>query len=188
MEMEMEAKKIAVLFPGIGYTCDKPLLYYGGKLCRSLGYELCPVPYSGFPPKVKGDRAKMEESFRIALEQSREILRDVRWESYGEILFIGKSVGTIVAGAYAKESGLMTRNIYYTPLEDTFSFAGSESICMHGTADPWADTKEIIRLCGDKGIYLELFEGANHSLETGDLDTDLRYLSRAMDKTRAFLR
>ena len=25
--------KIAVLFPGIGYTCDKPLLYYSAKLC-----------------------------------------------------------------------------------------------------------------------------------------------------------
>ena len=24
-------KKIACLFPGIGYTCDKPLLYYSWK-------------------------------------------------------------------------------------------------------------------------------------------------------------
>lgn len=31
-------KKIAVLFPGIGYTCDKPLLYYTGKLAVARGY------------------------------------------------------------------------------------------------------------------------------------------------------
>lgn len=33
-------KKIAVLFPGIGYTCDKPLLYYSAKLAAEKGYEV----------------------------------------------------------------------------------------------------------------------------------------------------
>ena len=42
-------KKIACLFPGIGYTCDKPLLYYSGKMFASLGWKVVPVPYSGFP-------------------------------------------------------------------------------------------------------------------------------------------
>ena len=27
-----KAEKIAVFLPGIGYTCDKPLMYYGAKL------------------------------------------------------------------------------------------------------------------------------------------------------------
>ena len=31
-----ESGNIAVLFPGIGYTCDKPLLYYSEKLVREL--------------------------------------------------------------------------------------------------------------------------------------------------------
>ena len=33
-------EKIAVLFPGIGYTCDKPLLYYTGKLAVARGYKI----------------------------------------------------------------------------------------------------------------------------------------------------
>ena len=33
-------KKIACLFPGIGYTCDKPLLYYSWKLLKGLGWEV----------------------------------------------------------------------------------------------------------------------------------------------------
>lgn len=33
-------KKIAVPFPGIGYTCDKPLLYYSGKLAEKYGYQV----------------------------------------------------------------------------------------------------------------------------------------------------
>ena len=31
--------KLAVFFPGIGYHCDKPLLYYSQKLAKECGYE-----------------------------------------------------------------------------------------------------------------------------------------------------
>ena len=46
-------KKIACLFPGIGYTCDKPLLYYSWKLLDGLGWEIIPVRYGGFSPCAK---------------------------------------------------------------------------------------------------------------------------------------
>ena len=42
-------KKAAVLFPGIGYSVDRPLLYYSGKMALSRGYEVIRVPYTGFP-------------------------------------------------------------------------------------------------------------------------------------------
>ena len=32
-------KKLLVLFPGIGYTCDKPLLHYAGKLFKGAGMK-----------------------------------------------------------------------------------------------------------------------------------------------------
>lgn len=31
--------KLAIYFPGIGYHCDKPLLYYSRSLARELGYQ-----------------------------------------------------------------------------------------------------------------------------------------------------
>ena len=93
------AEKIACLFPGIGYTCDKPLLYYSGKLLKGMGWDVVPVPYSGFPDKVKGAPEKMKRCAETALEQAEEILRGVEWNRYGEILFVGKSVGTVVCGA-----------------------------------------------------------------------------------------
>ena len=39
----MAMRKIACLFPGIGYTCDKPLLYYSWKLLKGLDWEIVPV-------------------------------------------------------------------------------------------------------------------------------------------------
>ena len=36
-------KKLAVLFPGIGYHYDKPLLYYSKKCLSAYGYEIIEV-------------------------------------------------------------------------------------------------------------------------------------------------
>ena len=32
-------EKLAIIFPGIGYHSDKPLLYYSRKLAKERGYE-----------------------------------------------------------------------------------------------------------------------------------------------------
>ena len=100
MQNQIE-QKLAVVFPGIGYHCDKPLLYHAKKVAAAHGYEVREVPYQGFPAKVKGDPDKMRQSFLMAMEQSEELLRDVDWERYEQILFLSKSVGTCVAAAFA---------------------------------------------------------------------------------------
>ena len=136
-------KKIACLFPGIGYTCDKPLLYYSWKLLAGLGWEIVPVRYSGFPSGVKGDPEKMLLSAQMAQEQAEEILREIDWSAYSEILFIGKSIGTVVACAYAARHQIRCRQILFTPVESTFQFVETGAIAFHGTSDPWE------RLCAE---------------------------------------
>ena len=121
-------KRIACLFPGIGYTCDKPLLYYSWKMLKGLGWEVVPVRYSGFPDGVKGNAEKMRQCAQMALEQAEELLREIDWSEYAEILFIGKSVGTVVCAAYAKRRGLKCRQILFTPVEASFEFAARDSI------------------------------------------------------------
>ena len=32
--------KLAILFPGIGYHTDKPLLYYSKKILKNMDYEI----------------------------------------------------------------------------------------------------------------------------------------------------
>lgn len=179
-------KKIACLFPGIGYTCDKPLLYYSAKLLKGLGWEIVPVPYSGFPSGVKGNPGKMRQCAEMALEQAETLLREIDWGGYGEILFIGKSVGTVACAAYARRHGLACRQVFFTPVEDSFRYAGRDTIAFHGTADPWAETKAIEEACRRLEIPLYETEGANHSLETGDVDADIRELRKVMKVVREF--
>lgn len=179
-------KKIACLFPGIGYTCDKPLLYYSRKLLESLGWEVVPVRYSGFPSGAKGDGGKMRLCAETALEQAEEQLRGTDWSGYDEILFVGKSIGTVVCAAYAKRRGLTCRQIFFTPVEDTFRYADRHAVAFHGTADPWADTETVRKRCAELGIPLHETGGANHSLETGDADADIGELRKVMSIVRDY--
>lgn len=191
--------KIAVLFPGIGYTCDKPLLYYSAKLAAEKGFEVVRVPYGNFPSNVKGNAEKMYQSFVSAREQSEDILKDVDWSSYDEIVFFSKSVGTVVALSYASEHGIDARQVLYTPLKETFKFpvaagaaaandAGkSRAIAFHGTGDPWAQTEDIIKICEEKGVPLYLTKDANHSLECGKAIKDIKTIRKVMRTVKEFL-
>ena len=185
-------KKLAVFFPGIGYTVDKPLMHYSRRLAAVKGYETVLLPYKGFPPKIRGDREKMEESFRIALEQSVEMLADVDLTEYEDILFVGKSIGTIAAAKIAAESPVADRIrlILYTPLEQTFTFPMKEAIAFTGTKDPWVGKgkSSIEDLCEKRGIPCYLIKGGNHSLESDDVDKDIRNLRKIMEKTESFLK
>ncbi len=175
-------KKLCVLFPGIGYHCDKPLLYYCARLARSRGYEVRPLGFDGFPTGAKGNDEKMRQAALHALRQSEEQLSAVSFPEYGRVVFIGKSIGTYAALAVNSRLGANACGVLLTPLALTFEQSASGFIALHGTADPWAATGEIKRLCSERGVPLYTYENADHSLETGDTFSDIKNLSDIMEK------
>jgi len=179
--------KIAVFFPGIGYTLDKPLLHFSKALARGLGYEVQGVPYTGFERGIKGDVDKMARALEHALVQTEEILGRVCWEDYDDILFVSKSIGTVVAAVYADKHHIKCRNVYYTPVDQTFAFSLQPGIVFHGTADSWADTEGIKAKCSVLKMPLYLIEGANHSLEAEDVLENIDCLKRVMEQTKRYM-
>ncbi len=185
-------KRLAVVFPGIGYTAEKPLLYYSRRIAERFGYESLIIPYSGFPKKVKGDRSKLKKSCEIALSQAEEFLAGIDLADYEDILMIGKSIGSVAAANIAAKSsaGDHIRLLLYTPLEETFAYPVRNAIAFTGSADPWAGGEEnrIPALCERNEIACMIIEGANHSLETLDPQADIRNLKEIMDRTTGFIR
>ena len=168
--------KLCVLFPGIGYHCDKPLLYYTAKLARSKGYEVIALRYLGFPEGTKGNDEKMRRAALHALGQSEEQLAGTDMTRYERIVFAGKSIGTAACLAFRERYGVKAECLLYTPLEMTFEHPAQDCTAFHGTSDPWADTAAIERLCGENGVKLYKYSDANHSIETGDALRDIAYL------------
>lgn len=150
--------KIVVLFPGIGYQCDRPLLYYSGRLANQSEYEVLKVPYTNLSRSIP-------EAYADAYAQTEKYLEKIDWSQYEDILFISKSIGTIIAAAYAQKHHVHCRNVYYTPLAQTFDFAPQFGIAFHGTKDSWVETAIIKEKCQEHHLPLHITENATHSLE-----------------------
>ena len=184
--------RLAVIFPGIGYTSDKPLLHCSRRLAERAGYDIRIISYSGLPKKAKGDADKMRICSELALEQAKRQLEDTEFESYSDILFIGKSIGTVAAADIASRSRAASsiRFILYTPLEATFAYPLSNAIAFTGSADPWTGKEDspIAEICAQRKIPCYISEGANHSLETADPLLDIETLQLVMQRTESFIR
>lgn len=180
-------KKLAVIFPGVGYHVDKPLLYYGRKMAVELGYEVYSVDYGTLPGGIKGDPERMREAYRMARTRAEEQLEKMDFGKYDRVLFLSKSLGTAVAAACDVKFGLGAGQVIYTPVEETFRQLGAEGIVFHGTADNWADTDAIRAACEARKMPLFLTEGANHSMETGDCIHDLGILMKIMGETKQYI-
>lgn len=180
--------KAAVFFPGIGYHCDKPLLYYSRKLAQECGYEeTIALSYTYDGGNIRGNEEKMQQAFESLYEQAEKSLSAIDFDKYDEILFVAKSVGTIIASAYAEKHSIRCRQILYTPLKYTYNFAHREAIAFIGTSDPWSIVSEIQALSKKQQVPMYIYENANHSLETTDTLENLKILQDVMGKTKGFL-
>ncbi len=185
--MDEDMKKTAVIFPGVGYTKDRPLLYYAGKIAVKCGYELHSVDFSGIDwskEKLK-DRDFLEETLKICLDRTEKALSDIDVRS-SDMVFISKSIGTVVATAYAKERQLDVLQICFSPLELIKDYVDS-AVLFCADADPYAPFTELCRIAEEKDLTMHRIEGGNHSLETGDVLTDIGNLRNMMDSVSKLL-
>ncbi len=205
------SNRIAVVFPGIGYHSDKPLLYYSRKLAREAGYIIVEITYE-FPHKpgdIKGNADRMKNAFEIAAGQATEQLTPLKLDQCGDVLFIGKSIGTAVAAYYNEQNKTGARQIVFTPVPQTFDLLSNllhertqgvgdnaigaasnhdRPIVFHGSADPWCDTKLAVDRCKELGLPLYITDNANHSLETGSVLTDIANLQTILDTVSDYIK
>ena len=185
--MNIQGRRLAVVFPGIGYHADKPLLYYSRKLAAQQGYEIICADYRQLPSGAKGDAAKMRAAYELALSRVNEQLAGVDFAGCSRVLFLSKSLGTAVAAACDAQNRIGAGHVYYTPVAASFQAIGSEGIAFHGTADDWAETEVIVEECRKRNLPLFLTEGANHSMETGDALRDLEIMKTIMEETERYI-
>lgn len=189
--------KLAVYFPGVGYHCDKPLLYYARKVAAACGFDQhITLSYTTQIRDLLRNPTNMKAAFLELYEQAESALDKTAAFSQqsgvasccDEILFISKSVGTAIAARYTSEHNIPCRHILYTPLAETFAFHPRNGIAFTGTADPWVNTAVIRQQCQEHQIPFFLYENANHSLETGDVFRNLDIIKEVMQKTEEFIR
>ncbi|MBR6128349.1 MAG: hypothetical protein IKQ07_01810 [Bacteroidaceae bacterium] len=188
--IKMKSDKLAVVFPGMGYHSDKPLLYYSKKLAKARGYKVIEISYD-FQIRAKdimNDKEAKNEAFLHAVSETKKQLSSVNYADYKNVVFIGKSIGTTVAAYYDKENGINARHIVFTPVPETFNHLRDNcGIVFHGTADPWCDTELAETKCEELHLELYKVDGANHSLETNDPLIDCSRMPGILDKVNGMI-
>ena len=161
--MEEQMKKLAIFFPGIGYHCDKPLLYYARKLTQECGYEECiSLSYSYDGRNIRGDEQKMQQAFEALYAQAEQQLSKVDFGKYSEILFVSKSVGTIIASNYAWKYKIPSRQILYTPLKQTYAFPHENAIAFIGCLQCWKAEQALFLLLYNHSAPHSHFSHSHH--------------------------
>lgn len=189
---EGPAPTLAVLFPGLNYSCDMPLLFYPLKLLLGRGAEVLQVrvdytvpEYRNLPP---ADRAAWLAADAIAAVQAAR-----RQGAYERLVLVGKSIGTIaLASLVPHEQQAIT--IWLTPLlrnplvTEAAEQNRSPALFVAGTADDLYDAAALQRIQAASQAAAELIPGGDHSLEiAGDFFASLCALEQTMRAVDGFL-
>lgn len=63
----------------------------------------------------------------------------------------------------------------------------SSAIAFIGSADPWSDVDEVVKLSTSQGVPISLYKELNHSLEGYDVEHNIVILCDVMKKTKEFI-
>ncbi|GAB4581860.1 MAG: alpha/beta hydrolase [Anaerolineales bacterium] len=193
---ETPSSKLAVIFPGYGYSCDRALLHFPLQMFLAQGTDVLQVNYSftnkpGFWQSGEQTRALWFGSDAVAA--MRTVLKK---GEYTEITLLGKSIGTLAVGHI---SAIMPdlqnlRGMMLTPLlknpglvQQIIGFRGKILLAV-GTADDLHDPAVLQEIRAAREVEIVEVEGADHSLEkNGDVGGSLDALRQVMLAIEKFL-
>ncbi|MCL2351323.1 MAG: hypothetical protein FWC55_02200 [Firmicutes bacterium] len=180
------SERLVALFPGANNTCESPLLYYAREVALQAGCDVLSVEY-GYS---RAGLAFAGEMFAPSLEESVEALRLCRLEKYSRVSFIGKSLGTLIAGEAAKRfPGADIKFLFLTPVPSSIPYIKGDCTVIYGTADRHFSEADAARIPDDPRIKRLVLPGAGHSLEKeGDCAASLGILGLVCEAYETFLR
>ena len=153
-------KKLIIIFPGVGYGLDNPLLYYADFVYETKGFDRIHMNYQNI---FSIRDLSLEDKLQKVREYIWEQVKDVNFDLYEEVVFLSKSVGSVEAGILAERLNLDVIEIFITPIEDAISYCNTNSVVVIGTQDK---AYEIYKEHCDKNKIKVLYiKDANHSLE-----------------------
>ncbi|MEO4052978.1 alpha/beta family hydrolase [Solibacillus sp. CAU 1738] len=187
--IETGSKTICFLFSGSGYNYDKPLFYYSTMVMLENKMDVVHVHYS-----YEGswwDKPIEEMSTRMMEDIQPVITEVLQSNSYSEIIFLGKSLGTIPIAIHLMEKEefvdatmiLLTPLLQFDSIFDSILNSKHKGILVIGDKDPIFNSNQIEQLNNSK-IEIEIIRNANHSLDIGKYETtnSIVALSTVMEK------
>ena len=170
-------KKIVISFPG-GRGYEIPVLYFGAKYYEDQGYEKLFIRH----PKYE------ECEFEVLLDNADKIISQIDFDEYEEIVFIAKSIGTVVACQIKEKYHIPATLILLTPLYETMPYIHGKNdikLVAVGTKDRYIDVEMLKKTCDDENISCHVEPDVGHRMEVlNDLDKNLSIISNVIQKLK----
>ena len=179
------SNSLVVLFPGVNYSCEKPLLHYARKAAVIEGYDVLCVRY-GYKLS-KDDIGK--EIIKTVSEEVFQAIKNCDNEKYNKLYFISKSIGGEVAGNIADKMGYHNvKSLYLTPTPSTVQhIIKTDSYVIVGTKDKIFPEENIQFVKTYKNVKLTLIDNAQHSLEIdGNIEKSIEGLGKVAGVFKEF--
>ncbi len=168
-----ETDHLAVLLPGLGYTCDMPLFYYAETMLLDAGADVLRIEYAYRHLPGYGDLSADERLGRLFADATAAVRAGLGQRAYRRVTLVGKSLGTMAMGAILGEltdHAHEVRSVWLTPLfrDDDLragirGHAGSSLVAIGTTDDHYQPT--ALDELRNTGAEVVVVEGADHSLD-----------------------
>ena len=156
-------RKLLIEFPGRNYSCDRPLLYYCGKIFSQKGYDVVRLDYNF---RLKGDKNDIAGLIAEAKDIVIKQLDMIDFSGYEDIVFVSKSMGCALAGFCEEHYNIRARHIYLTPVDASLKYMHrGKCIVVAGKEDTILESRKLKIYCVEQDIPLKQFEEVGHSLE-----------------------
>ena len=157
------AKKLCVVFPGRRYSTDRSLLYFPTRILESRGFETFLLHYD--VPREVEEVEPLEVNIRNAARDTLNATASIPFEEYDEVVFLSKSIGTLVACNLKNYLGKRVQSLHQilvTPLEQTLPLIEKNDLVIVGDHDRFfPDAREKLALYPNAYV----FPSFTHSLE-----------------------
>src|SRR5687767_294277 len=195
LKQDSGTERLAVLFPGMRYTIEMPLLYYTSRLLVAGGADALLVDYRYHLDADFMAASEQEQARRLTADVTAACRAALSQRSYRDVTIVGKSIGTLaMAHLLSTESKLGTaRAVWLTPLLRNENLRaqiktwGGKSLFVIGTADQDYDEallKEVEAATHGKSLVIE---GGDHLLEVqGDFFASVQALEKILRAVRRF--
>lgn len=161
-------KGLIILFPGVRYSVDSPLLYYAGLQYEVRGYDK--IKIEDYHVEKLDGLSHLEAYAEQAKTNVKEQLEQVDFSGYEEIVFASKSIGTVIALRLEDELKLSrVTHIVLTPITETIPYLmkNRRVKCMvTGSKDKMVDLETLQEVCRVNELPLTVIEDVGHRLET----------------------
>lgn len=169
-------KRIVFSFPGKRGE-EIPLLYFGAKFYVDKDYEKV---YIQHPASGNG----LEEVY----ENAKAILRSYDFSEYEDIVFVGKSMGTVVACKLKDELQIDASLVLFTPLMDTLPYMKADNrvvLAAAGDNDRFMDKEVLCRHCEAENVPYYIEPGVGHAMEVkNDMAKNLQVISNVIGRLK----